>query len=191
MSQPARNSINSDDEGSSEETLRPPPLSAGVSQFVEDMGMVMERYGLPRIGGRIMGLFMIDEEPLSLDDIARLLGVSRASVSTNLRMSEIIGMAKRVSRPGDRRDYYIGTEDMWMQGIKSSKQNSILQIADAARRALPKVPPEDFVARHKLQEVIDFTDFFEAYLDRMLEEWEAYKAKKHAERNSQVKEDQD
>lgn len=183
MSQPARDSFKPEEDGSADETLRPPPLSAGASQFVEDMGMVMERYGLPRIGGRIMGLFMIDEEPLSLDDIAKLLGVSRASVSTNLRMTEMIGMAKRVSRPGDRRDYYVGTEDMWMQGIKSSKQNSITQIGAAARAALPKIPLEDRVARHKLQEVIDFTDFFEAYFDRLLEEWEDYKARRNAERN--------
>jgi DNA-binding transcriptional regulator GbsR (MarR family) len=184
MSEATRNFLNSEADRPDEETPDVPGLSPGISQFVEDMGMVMERYGIPRIGGRIMGLFMVDEEPLSLDDIARLLGVSRASVSTNLRMSEMIGMAKRVSRPGDRRDYYVGTEDMWMQGIKSSKQNSIIQIAMAARKALPKVPPDDLLARHKLQEVIDFAEFFEQYFDRMLEEWEAYKARKHNERNS-------
>jgi DNA-binding transcriptional regulator GbsR (MarR family) len=168
-----------------EEIHGPRQLSPGVSQFVESMGMLMERYGISRIGGRIMGLFMLDTELLSLDDIARLLGVSRASVSTNLRMTEMSGLAKRVARPGDRRDYYVGTEDLWMQSIRSSKQDSIEQMAKAARAALPNVPPDDQVARRHLQEIIDFAEFFSARLDQILEEWPVYKARKVAERNIQ------
>lgn len=182
MSEVARSSLNP--ENKADEPAEPRQLSAGVSQFVESMGMLMERYGIARIGGRIMGLFMLDEDPLSLDDVARLLGVSRASVSTNLRMSEMTGMAKRVSRPGDRRDYYVGTEDMWMQGIKTSKQDSVEQIAEAARAALPKIPPDDVVARRHLEEIIDFAEFFAERLDSMMVEWADYKAKRAAARNN-------
>lgn len=180
--------VNADDEGSGDEVLDPPQLSSGVSQFVENIGMIMERYGLPRIGGRIMGLMMVDETPLSLDDIARLLNVSRASVSTNLRMSEMSGMAKRVARPGDRRDYYVGVEDMWLQGIKASKQEGITQMADAARTALPNVPREDSVAHERLQEIIDFSEFFVERINQLMEDWETYKAKMYKQRKPEISE---
>jgi DNA-binding transcriptional regulator GbsR (MarR family) len=185
MSEPAKNSLNNEDDESREEIARPPQLSVGASQFVEDAGMLLEQYGAARIGGRIMGLFMLDEEPLSLDDIAQLLGVSRASVSTNLRMSEVLGLAKRVSRPGDRRVYYVGAEDMWLRAIKSSKQNSTGQMAEAAQAALPKLGPDEFVARRHLQEIIDFAEFYAAHLDQMIKEWDAYKAQREAERTRQ------
>jgi DNA-binding transcriptional regulator GbsR (MarR family) len=183
MSEPARSSLSEDEERGSEEIHGPRQLSPGVSQFVESVGMLLERFGLPRIGGRIFGLLMLDEEPLSLDDISRLLGVSRASVSTNLRMSEMTGVAKRVSRPGDRRDYYVGVEDMWMQGIKTSKQDSIVQMAQAARAALPNVPAHETAARERLQEVVDFAEFFAERMDQLMEDWEAYKTKMYSQRN--------
>ncbi len=187
MTVPEKIDFNEDDDLSSEEIHGPRQLSAGVSDFVENTGMLLERYGLPRIGGRIMGLLMLDEEPLSLDDISRLLGVSRASVSTNLRMSEVSGLAKRVSRPGDRRDYYVGTEDMWMQGIKTSKQDSLVQMAEAARAALPKVPHSDTVARERLREIIDFSEFFIERMDQLMVDWEAYKSKMYSQRNDDSK----
>jgi DNA-binding transcriptional regulator GbsR (MarR family) len=188
MSEPARKmpeTTENEDNESRGEIAGPSQLSVGASQFVEDAGMLLERYGAARIGGRIMGLFMLDEEPLSLDDIAQLLGVSRASVSTNLRMSEALGLAKRVSRPGDRRVYYVGTEDMWLVALKSTRQNSAVQMAEAARTALPKLGPDETVARRHLLEMIDFAEFYTSYLDQMLTEWETYKARRVAERNSQ------
>ncbi|HEX2914351.1 MAG TPA: hypothetical protein VH186_26360 [Chloroflexia bacterium] len=178
-----KSNANNYDSEFNEETHGPRQLSSGVSQFVESMGMLLERYGMPRIGGRIFGLFMLDEDPLSLDDVARLLNVSRASVSTNLRMTEMSGMARRVSRPGDRRDYYVGTEDMWLQAIKSSKQDAIVLMAEAARAALPNVPPDDPVARQHLQEIIDFQEFFVERLDQMMADWEAYRAEKYSLRD--------
>jgi DNA-binding transcriptional regulator GbsR (MarR family) len=174
--QPGRASDNFDEEGNKLE------LSPGASQFVENMGMIYERYGVPRIGGRILGLFLLDDVPLSLDDVARLLNVSRASVSTNIRMAEMTGMAKRVSRPGDRRDYYVGVPDMWMQGIRSSKQDGVMQMAEAAKAALSNVPANEVTLRERLQEIIDFTEFFTDRLDQMLVEWEAHRARLYPHR---------
>jgi DNA-binding transcriptional regulator GbsR (MarR family) len=45
----------------------------------------------------------------SLDEMAEQLQVSKASVSANARLLETIGMIERVTKPGDRRDYYAAT----------------------------------------------------------------------------------
>lgn len=74
-------------------------------QFVERMGQLMERDGLPRIAGRIFGQLMLSEAPMSLDDLAGALRVSKGSVSTNTRLLESFGMLERLTYPGDRRDY--------------------------------------------------------------------------------------
>src|SRR5436309_4951811 len=88
-------------------------LPTEKTRFVEGMGRYFEQFGLSRIGGRVLGLLMLAEEPLSLDDMATTLSVSRASISTNIRLATASGLAELVTKPGDRRDYYLFTDDAW------------------------------------------------------------------------------
>ena len=113
------------------EPPEPRPLSAEAQTFVESMGVYFERYALPRIGGRLLGLLLVADRALSLDDLASTLSVSRASVSTNMRLVMAIGLTELVTRPGDRRDYYQFTDDAWersilidMEGIQSLRRLS-------------------------------------------------------------------
>jgi DNA-binding transcriptional regulator GbsR (MarR family) len=80
-----------------------PPVPAG--EFIERLGRLAEREGLPRTAGRMMGLLMLHGQPLSIDEIAERLSISRASVSTNGRLLESLEIASRVTHAGDRRDY--------------------------------------------------------------------------------------
>ena len=74
--------------------------------FVERLAVACEAAGLPRIAGRIFGLLLICEHELSLDEIAEELDASKGSASVNTRLLEQRGFIERVSRHGDRRDYY-------------------------------------------------------------------------------------
>jgi DNA-binding MarR family transcriptional regulator len=77
-----------------------------LAGFVEQMGLLWENEGFPRIAGRIFGLLVANPEPFSLDEMASALAVSKASISTDARRLEQIGLLLRIARPGDRRDYY-------------------------------------------------------------------------------------
>lgn len=74
--------------------------------FIELMGRHLEEEGMPRIAGRLMGALILNEEEASLDELAEQLHVSKASVSSNARLLENMGVAERVTLPGDRRDFY-------------------------------------------------------------------------------------
>lgn len=80
--------------------------SEARERFVEHIGQLTEAEGLPRIAGRIFGLLMVSSSELTLDEIADQLSVSRASVSTDARRLSECGLLQRVTRKGDRRDYY-------------------------------------------------------------------------------------
>ena len=87
--------------------VRPDPAEQAIlDDFVEHMGILGEDGQMPRIAGRLLGLFLIETKPLSLRDLADRLKVSKASVSTNTRLLAAAGMIERVSIPGDRQDYY-------------------------------------------------------------------------------------
>jgi DNA-binding transcriptional regulator GbsR (MarR family) len=81
--------------------------------FVERFAVAKEGDGLPRIAGRIFGLLLTGERDLSLDEIAKELGASKGSASVNTRLLEQSGFIERVSRPGDRRDYYRISPDLF------------------------------------------------------------------------------
>ena len=86
--------------------------------FIERTGLILETDGLPRSDGRLFGMLLLSPDPLSLDDLAGRLQVSKASVSTNARLLEQRGVAERVSRPGDRRDYYQMAPDLFRRSME-------------------------------------------------------------------------
>ena len=82
------------------------------------MGLVWEQEGIPRIAGRIFGFLLLQEDPCSLDDMAAALEVSKASISTDARRLEQLQLIERVSRPGDRRDYYAIAPDVPVRALE-------------------------------------------------------------------------
>ncbi|MGH7482523.1 MAG: GbsR/MarR family transcriptional regulator [Longimicrobiales bacterium] len=80
--------------------------------FVEKMGLLFEADGMPRIAGRMLGELLHCDAPQSLDGLAGALKVSKASASVNARLLERVGAAERITKPGDRRDYYRVAPDM-------------------------------------------------------------------------------
>lgn len=90
-------------------------MQEAAQHFVERMGLALERDGLPRIAGRLVGFLLVHEGAFSLDDLAEELQVSKASVSTNARQLEQYGLLERTSEPGDRRDYYQMGTDVWQR----------------------------------------------------------------------------
>lgn len=76
-----------------------------VERFIEQLGTLAEGEGLPRTAGRMMGLLIMSGAPLGIDQLALSLKVSRASVSTNSRLLQSLGIAQLVREPGNRRDY--------------------------------------------------------------------------------------
>lgn len=73
--------------------------------LVQKLGRLAEGEGFSRIGGRMLGLLASSSAPLSIDDLAGALRVSRASISTNGKLLQSLGLVERIARPGDRRDY--------------------------------------------------------------------------------------
>ena len=139
-------------------------------RFVEGMGRYFEQFGISRIGGRILGLLMLAEEPLSLDDMATTLSVSRASISTNIRLITAAGLAELVTKPGDRRDYYHFTHDAWGHSLYIELK-SLLPLRRMTARALAALEPDDQEARARLEDAVDFCDYFIEEHHRIIAGW--------------------
>jgi DNA-binding transcriptional regulator GbsR (MarR family) len=92
-------------------------MQAKRERFIERAGLIWEQDGMPRIAGRIFALTLVTEDPLSLDEIAETLAVSKASVSNDTRLLERMGFVERIGKPGDRKDYYQATDRSFERAI--------------------------------------------------------------------------
>ena len=76
------------------------------NDVIDTIGEKAEKFGFSRIAGQLEGLLYLSQQPLSLDDMASRLEVSKASISTNIRLLERWKVVKRVYNKGTRKNFY-------------------------------------------------------------------------------------
>jgi DNA-binding transcriptional regulator GbsR (MarR family) len=165
-----------DSEETDSVTDRSAPLprgSATLSQFIENMGLHFEEYGVPRIGGRILGLLLASSRPVSSEEMSEMLEASRSSVSTNLRTLLMTGLADRVSLPGERSDYYVFSDGAW-ETILEMRLDKIQTLRDMAENGLQGAP-DHHPAQTRLKEITAWADMVEKAYEGIIKEWQSRK----------------
>ena len=145
-------------------------ISPPIRQFIDRMGFQMERLGAAKTLGRLMGLLLVATRPLSLDELAELLLVSKASVSTNARVCEQAGLVQRVGVPGDRRTHFEILPGAFGR-VLEARTSIIDEFKRTAEIGLEAVDPDNAVAKGRLEEMRDFYAFVAVRLDAMMQEW--------------------
>ncbi|MCB0036208.1 MAG: hypothetical protein KDE51_19390 [Anaerolineales bacterium] len=98
---------------------------------VAGLGRLARFFGFSEVMGRLYGALLLSPEPLSLDDLAEGLQISKGSVSMNMRSIERWGMAKEVWVRGERKKYYQAESDMWkvIRNVLSGREMREVQVA--------------------------------------------------------------
>lgn len=88
--------------------------------MLDGLSQLADYFGLSKVMGQLYGALLLHGEPLSLDELMETLEISKASVSTNIRTLEHLGMVRQVwtKGKGDRRKYYEAETDL-LRIIKS------------------------------------------------------------------------
>jgi len=83
-------------------------LEEAVDTFLQGAGKISSALlgMINKVGGQIYALLFLSDEPLSLDEIADRLSVSKSNVSINIRLLEEYDLVKQVWVRGSRKDYY-------------------------------------------------------------------------------------
>lgn len=148
------------------------PLSPELDAFIEQLGELFARTGSQRIAGRLLGFLMIcDPAQQSAPDIEEAIGVSKASVSINLRLLQAAGIIERVGVAGQRRAHYQVRVDCWSKDLstKQAEIETMRRIADNGLDALTDAPPE---RRERLEAMRAFYEFFERAFPAVIDQWE-------------------
>jgi len=146
--------------------------------FIDRMGQAAESDGLSPIAGRLFAILLLTDEPRSLDELAETLGVSKASISTEARRLLERRVVERVTRPGDRRDYYALAPDFFAQIIRArtDRWRRIQALADNLRHSSVGLAP---AVRNRLASIDELHTLVIDRIDAALDEWEE-RARKRA-----------
>ncbi|MFM7425274.1 MAG: GbsR/MarR family transcriptional regulator [Elainella sp.] len=140
--------------------------------FVEEVGLMFELAGLPRMSGRIFGWLLISNPPQqSHSELAEVLQASKGSISTMTRMLIQIGLIERVSLPGERRDYFQIKPNAWSQMTKQ-RIAQITAFRELAEKGLDLLKHAPARQQQRLQEMRDIHAFLEREMPRLDERWE-------------------
>jgi len=141
------------------------------SGFLEEVGLVFEKTGLPRMAGRLFGWLLIADPPYqSPAELAEALMASKGSVSTNVRLLMQLGLIERYVIPGERHDHYRLREDAMRRTVQHGLEDEIKMFLDLAERGLELMRGEPSTRRAWLEQMRDRYLFlgeeFPALMDR-------------------------
>src|SRR5512135_2701448 len=150
-------------------------LTPELHRFIQHMGGYFESSGVPPIGGRILGLLMVSHEPLSAQDIAAMLHISRASISTNFRVLDAGGLVERFTSHADRVTYYTFPDTAWEQAmvLGARRAQSFKRIVQEGLAAMAQKD----AARSHLLRGTEYADLVIEFFQRQLDEWRTHHQK--------------
>ena len=88
-------------------------LTPSVEKFISVWGEMACKWSVNRTVAEVHALFYLSSEPLSAEDVASALSVSRSNVSASLRELEGLGLIRPIHIRGERRQYFEAKKDPW------------------------------------------------------------------------------
>jgi len=94
--------------------------------FTAGLSSISQFWGFPKGMGAIFAVLYLSPNPLSLDDMVDQAGLTKGSISTNVRTLSRMGLIHPVLRFADRKDYYEAETDLYkaVRAILKERQNS-------------------------------------------------------------------
>jgi DNA-binding transcriptional regulator GbsR (MarR family) len=146
-------------------------LLAVNESTVAGVGRLAHFFGFSEVMGRLYGTLLLSPGPLSLDDLANGLKISKGSVSMNMRSLERWGMAKEVWVRGERKKFYTAEPDLWqvIRNVLNSRERREVQLAlDVLSQSVEKLQlaenelsaDEQKLAAFYLERMADLQSFF-------------------------------
>lgn len=147
-------------------------MDEALQRYVEDFGLFFEQFGLSRMVGRVLGVLMVSDPPeLSAEELAATLRASRGSISQATRSLVQMSLVQRLSKHGERRDYFLVKPGAWKELMRQEVE-AVTTLREMAERGLDFMDSTGPDARRSLEEMRDFYAFWEKELPAVFEKWE-------------------
>jgi len=135
-------------------------------EYAEEAGVVLTGMGMPPAFGKLLGWLLICDPPQqSLTQMAEALDLSKASVSTGMRMLETSRLVRRVALPGRRGHAYEITPEAF---VRVGESDTYRVFRELMERGLDILGGPDAPGAERLRESRDFYAFIERELPNLI-----------------------
>ncbi|WP_219723257.1 GbsR/MarR family transcriptional regulator [Bacillus sp. Marseille-P3661] len=148
---------------------------------IDALAQNMNLYGITPSAGRLYGLLLFSDKPLTLDEMKEELGMSKTSMSTSVRTLLDLNMVEKVWIKGERKDLYSIKEDWyqcffdyftikWRTAITTNstvmeKSITKLQKLIADPETSEEIREQALIDIKKLEERLDYYDWQDRLID--------------------------
>ncbi len=131
-------------------------LNAARDALIQALGRQSAFWGLGKTAGEMYAALYLSPGPVPLEEVARLLRVTKGNVSIAIRQLERLGMVRRTWQKGDRRVYFEAETDFWQiaHNVLAQRQKPefdfSFKLVDESRRfaeVAPSSPEREFALR--------------------------------------------
>ncbi len=137
-------------------------ITPSVEKFIDGWAEMACKWAVNRTVAEVHALFYLSAEPLSAEDVAHALSVSRSNVSASLRELEGLGLINPVHVRGDRKQYYETTQDPWeaFRAILDDHKRRVIDPAvvvfQACLEEQVRTAPDDSYTADRMRDVVSF-----------------------------------
>ena len=147
-------------------------FSKNKQMYIEELGMVLEGFGMTRIAARVLSALLVANPPeQTAEQLAETLQASRGAISGGTTMLETLGLIERRRRPGDRKDYFRNKPNAWLEATKQQVA-MIAHLRSLAEKGLAVMNNDNADTTQGLRDMRDMLLFYERELPKMLARWE-------------------
>jgi DNA-binding transcriptional ArsR family regulator len=144
---------------------------AALAEMMEHSAAVLTAAGFPKRPARVlMALTVTESQGLTAAELAERLEVSPAAISGAVRYLSTLGIIRRLSQTGSRRDRYELPSDWYALMVRNSPIYGVL--ADQAETGLAAVGDPASPATERLRDMAGFYRFLQGRLPELIAEWE-------------------
>ncbi|MFC9896400.1 GbsR/MarR family transcriptional regulator [Nocardia sp. NPDC127579] len=141
--------------------------------FVEDFALVLERMGLVRMTGRAAGWLMVCDPPeQTFAQIAEALQASKGSISNALKALTTMRWVDKVSKPGDRKDYYLLRSGI-LPELTRQQSAMYTDLTAMTSRGLALFDDPDGQDAARVRDMHDFFIWIAKELPALIDRWDA------------------
>jgi DNA-binding transcriptional regulator GbsR (MarR family) len=141
-------------------------------EFVDKVGLFYESAGVPRISGRIVGLLLVVEEPMSPEEMSKILGVSRSSISTNLAVLRLYKFIEEVRYPGDRKEFFKYSENA-MENILRIKLSQYDPFRTILQEGMDYLKNKNS-NQDKISDLLKYLELEENHFHQLMQNWKNF-----------------
>jgi DNA-binding transcriptional regulator GbsR (MarR family) len=136
-------------------------LKDARKQFIQTWARLGAEWGINRTMAQVHALLLVNESPLSTDDVMEELSISRGNAHINLRELMNWNLIYKEVVPGDRKEYYRAEKDVWEIAKRIARERKRREIEPVLRElsSLSKVEENSQEAKQFVKTVNDIHGF--------------------------------